>query len=98
VLACGLRSAGTRETHKDAEHELGRNGEQVSLESREAHLTENEREVVLWRLRWDVRGQANQVEWPQIIVLQTLPESVERDGLAIVHVTLRGIITKDSVY
>jgi hypothetical protein len=48
-------------------------------------------------LRWDVSGQANQVEWPQVVILQTLPESVECDGLAVVHVTLRGIIPKDAI-
>jgi hypothetical protein len=52
---------------------------------------------VVWWLRRDVCGQANQVKWPQVVILQTLPKSIERDGLAVVHVTLRGIVTEDPV-
>jgi hypothetical protein len=51
----------------------------------------------LWRLRWDVSGQANQVKRPQIVIVQASPEAIERDSLAVVHVTLRRIIAKDPV-
>jgi len=49
------------ETHKDSEHELRWDCQQVGLESREAHLAEDERQIILWWLRWDVGGQTDQV-------------------------------------
>jgi hypothetical protein len=85
------------ETHKYSEHELGWNGQQVGLESREAHLAEDERQVILWRLWRDVSGQTDQVKWPQVVVLETFPKAVPCDRLAIVHVALTGVVSEDAV-
>ena len=76
---------------------MGWNCQQVCLESREAHLTEDERQVVLWRLRRDVGGQADQVQWPQVVVLEAFPKAVPCDCLAVVHVTLTGVVSEDAV-
>ena len=91
------REAYTWQTYKDSKHELGWNCQQVCLESREAHLTEDERQVVLWRLRRDVGGQADQVQWPQVVVLEAFPKAVPCDCLAVVHVTLTGVVSEDTV-
>jgi hypothetical protein len=94
---CTEKAVVKNQTYKNPEHKLGRDSEQIGLESREAHLSKYEREVVLWRLRWNVRGQTNQIERPQVVILQALPQSVERDCLAIVHVALGRVVAKDAI-
>ena len=87
----------TRQTYKDSEHELGRDCEQVGLESREAHLAEDKRQIVLWRRWWNVCGETDEVQWPQVVVLETFPEAIPSDSLAVVHVAPTGVVSDNSV-
>lgn len=77
------------------------------MEGAEAHLAEDEGEVVRRRVWRDVSGQANlskvswhetvkgmpywcpyEVERPQVVVLDALPETLKVDALPVVHVAL----------
>lgn len=41
--------------------------------------------------------QSNQIQRPQVIVAQALPQELEREALAVVHASLGGIIANDAV-
>ena len=67
----------------DGEEELRGDGEEIGLEDRESELAKVEREVGVDRGRRDVSHESNDVQWPEIVILQALPEPDWADGLPI---------------
>lgn len=67
------------------------------MEDGESQLAQDIREIRPWWRRWNVVCQANNIQWPEIVIFETLPETRKTDGLTIVHVSLGGIITKKPV-
>jgi hypothetical protein len=68
-------------------------GKQIRLESTKAERFEIEGYVGgHWVGRHEPR-EANEVYGPHVVVLDAIPEHLERKCLPIVHVTLGGIVT-----
>lgn len=75
----------------------GRNGEQVDVECAEASRLEDQCNVCSGRCLRYVGEQADNVERPQVVVLDGFPEASWRNGLAIMHVTLAGVVAQHAV-
>jgi hypothetical protein len=81
----------------NAKEELRGDSQQVGIKGAESHLSQDEREIVLWRTGWDVGRESQEVKWPKIVVTNCFPKSLEVHSLTIVHVAFRRIISQQSV-
>jgi len=76
---------------------LRRNNQQVRLERREAHSLQRQCKVAVGGRKWNVVRQTNDVQWPQVIVAQALPQEARGDGFAVVHASFRWVVAYYSV-
>lgn len=73
---------------------MRRDSQEIGVECAEPHLSQDEGEVVLGWIWWDISGQADQVERPQVIVLEAFPQTPGSNRLPVVHVAFRWVVAK----
>lgn len=76
---------------------MRRYGEKVRIKSAESETAEDKGQIILRRLGWNVVGQADHVQRPEIVVFETLPEAREVHSLPVVHISLGRIVSQETI-
>lgn len=71
--------------------------QEVGLECIEADSPERKRQVQSGRRHGDLEDRTQGIQWPKIILLETVPEKSGCDGLSVVHTRLAWILAQDSI-
>lgn len=78
------------------QHRVG-DRQQVRLEGIEAQPLQRQRQVLAGRLHGRLERQPDNVQRPEVVVFQALPEEFGRDGLPVVHGAFAGVFSDDAV-
>ena len=74
-----------------------RNGQEIRRQRTKSQSSQRESKVTSWGILRDICNQPDGVQRPEVVILHGSPESLGRDGLAIVHVTLGGVVAEHAV-
>jgi hypothetical protein len=67
------------------------------MEGTEAETFESESEVLRWWSLGDLEDKAEDVEWPEVVILHRFPKELGSNGLAVVHPGFIGVFANDAI-
>jgi len=79
------------------EKAVSRDAKKVGLEGCKTSTLEVKSKVCAHGTCWYHPSQSQKVDGPHVVILETLPEHAEREGLSVVHVSFAGVVSQDSV-
>lgn len=86
------------QTYIDTKEELRWDREHVGLEYAEAQVSQDQREIGSGRVRGNVRDKSDQIKRPKVVILEALPQPWKVDSLAVVHIALGWVVSKQTIY
>ncbi len=97
ILAAFVSKRKKNKTHPTSMKTHVWDGQQIRREGAEAKVPEREGDVGNWRTRRYELDQPNDIDGPEVVVLERFPQALGGDRLPVVHVALGRIISEDSV-